>query len=542
MATEEKRKNKITPILLEATINEYTLRDTQVKVSEWFKTTVFEGKKFFLLNLPVGSGKTLSSMLIIKEYLDNVNSKAKFDILTCNKNLQTQYMDDFKFLNNLWGRSNYQCEKHSSTCEHGKVCNQNNKEVCSACPHTYALTEWMEGIVSITNFHTLGLFSLYTPELIKSRGSDVLIIDEAHSFEETINGFCSFSISKKQWLKHFSQTLIDKWEYIFDYTDISELSSWCRNEFLPEIEKLIIDLNRKVKSVKQKKELDKIIKGVNEIQGLKGIVKNFLEDFNISPNNWAADKKSFNGNISWEIQPIWTSKILQDKIWSNYKHVVLLSGTIDKDIFCELNGIDKSEVAYIKAEMDFPEKNRPIYYAPRGKMSFKEKHNSWKAIKPYLEKLLKKYEGKKGIIHAGNYEIAEWIKADFGDNKRLIFADQTNRQLSIDTHINSKTDTILVSPSMTQGLDLCDDLSRFQIIMKMPYPSLANKVNKLRFEQKPQWYAWQTILELLQSYGRSIRNENDHADTIIFDSCFADLINQYSYMFPDYFKNVIKQI
>jgi Rad3-related DNA helicase len=220
-----------------------------------------------------------------------------------------------------------------------------------------------------------------------------------------------------------------------------------------------------------------------------------------------------------------------------------MSGTIvDPIMFCELNGIDVEEVAYIKLNMKFPKKNRPIYYIPVGKMSYSNKEKCWKDMLPYIEKLLKKYEGKKGIIHTGNYELWEWMRRDLGKNKRLIFASPDNRQDSIDKHIESKDPTVLISPSMTQGIDLKDDLSRFQIILKMPYPSLASKVNKTRFETNSKWYPWTTILDLIQSYGRSIRSEEDYADTIILDSCFSDLMTQNSHLFPSYFLDVIEKI
>ncbi len=541
--TFDKRKLITNDLLFESVLEDYELRSSQNKVMEWIKPAFEKGKKFFIIEAPTGSGKSLMAMLIIKHYLSHINPKAKFDLLTCTKNLQNQYLDSFPFLNNLWGKSNYTCDKHNNSCEYGKVCNQNKGEACEACPHATAFERWQEGKISLTNFHIHGLYSIFLPKLIADRNSNMLIVDEAHSLEQTINSFVSFSISKKQWSKFAGDVTSAKWDSdVFDLKDIDSLVNWITNDYIPAIDKAISYNASKQKTAKGK-DLEKVINLVNELSGLKSSIDKFIESYNNKTSEWIADKKNVKGTMTWDIQPLWTNNILKNNIWNNYNHVVLMSGTIiDPVLFCELNGIDVKDAAYIKLNMEFPKENRPIYYIPVGKMSYSNKETCWKAMKPYLEKLFKKYEGKKGIIHTGNYELWEWMKRDFGSNKRLIFAAPDNRQASIDSHIASKKDTILVSPSMTQGIDLKDDLSRFQIILKMPYPSLASKVNKTRFEKNPKWYPWTTILDLIQSYGRSVRGEDDWADTIILDSCFSDLLTQNSKLFPSYFSEVLQKI
>lgn len=539
----DKRKLITSDFLFEAILEDYTLRDNQEKALEWFKKCLSMGKKYFILQCPPGSGKSLLSQLLIKHYLSEVNSKAKFDLLTCTKNLQNQYLDEFPYLNNLWGKSNYTCDKHENNCEYGKICNKNKAETCEVCPHATAFKRWQDGKISLTNFHIHGLYSVFLPTLMAERKSSMLIIDEAHSFEQTINSFVSFSISKKQWNKFVTPDKSSLWDdKVFNLKNIEELVHWIKTEYLFAINTAINASSSKMKSLKGK-ELEKMISLINELTGLISTIEKFVSSYELNTTEWIADKKTNKGVLSWDIQPLWTDNILKENIWKNYNHVVLMSGTvIDPVMFCELNGINIEEAAYIKLDMDFPKKNRPIYYMPIGKMSFINKEACWENMKPAIIKLLKKYQGKKGIIHTGNYEIWEWLKRDFASEKRFIFASSDNRQESIDAHISSKKDTILVSPSMTQGLDLKDDLSRFQIILKIPYPSLASKVNKTRFEKKPKWYPWATVLDLIQSYGRSIRTHEDWADTVILDACFSDLISHNSKLFPSYFLDVIKKI
>jgi ATP-dependent DNA helicase DinG len=105
-------------------------------------------------------------------------------------------------------------------------------------------------------------------------------------------------------------------------------------------------------------------------------------------------------------------------------------------------------------------------------------------------------------------------------------------------HKSSK-DTVIVSPSMHEGVDLKEDLSRFQVILKMPFMSLGSYSIKRRCELYPEWYAYQTVLTLIQSTGRSIRSDTDKATTYILDTNFGWFHAKWRKFFPPYWTNSI---
>lgn len=90
------------------------------------------------------------------------------------------------------------------------------------------------------------------------------------------------------------------------------------------------------------------------------------------------------------------------------------------------------------------------------------------------------------------------------------------------------------------GLDLKDDLSRFQIITKVPYPDLGDRWISKKKEMNGQWYIWQTALRLVQGYGRSIRSKEDWAKTYVLDSAFANFVNRNRNRIPDWFTEAIR--
>jgi hypothetical protein len=95
--------------------------------------------------------------------------------------------------------------------------------------------------------------------------------------------------------------------------------------------------------------------------------------------------------------------------------------------------------------------------------------------------------------------------------------------------------TVLISPSLHLGLDLKDDLSRFQIITKVPYPSLGDRWIDEKRKRSEQWYSWQTGLRLVQAYGRSVRSKDDWAATYVLDANFGYFISRNKTIIPQWF-------
>ena len=87
-----------------------------------------------------------------------------------------------------------------------------------------------------------------------------------------------------------------------------------------------------------------------------------------------------------------------------------------------------------------------------------------------------------------------------------------------------------------------NDKARFQIIAKIPYPSLASEKNKLRKQNNPEWYAYRTVSSLCQMIGRPVRSKNDYADTIIIDESFGDVLKYSSHYIPNWLQESIKKI
>ena len=225
------------------------------------------------------------------------------------------------------------------------------------------------------------------------------------------------------------------------------------------------------------------------------------------------------------------------ELWSKYDQVVFLSGTIlDKNFFMDLMGCDESESEYLTMDSPFPVVNRMIVYLGVDKLSYRRKEQAFKNMVPEIAHILAQHSKEKGIIHTANYELSRWIERDV-KNDRLLFHDKWSRKKTLDEHYSKKSPTVLVSPSMINGVDLKGDLSRFQVILKVPYPNMSSLRVKERMRSNDKWYSWKTLCDIIQSYGRSIRSEDDFAVTYILDENFSNLIDRVK--LPSYLSDAL---
>jgi Rad3-related DNA helicase len=550
------------PYFLKNDLSKYKPRKEQKEALSFIDSEYQKNKlnKFFLLNLPVGSGKSHLALMIADWYRKNVSKMARFDIITNSKILQDQYADTYESIADLKGKENYECESYSCSCAQGAEFNRLNKTSCESCPYSFARENYISGGISLTNFYLYILYAIYNPKLMENRGAKVLIVDEAHEFDDVMSDFISIKITENV-IKKFKFSneydLMKKLKSVSSINDYVDFLRFLNGEILStmeDMEKGMSSTPRNIKSDKRDLKISKVLKTkntdvrvMNLITDLKQYqlkIEIFLKEYKENPNNWVLES-GWNEKLKQKelsLEPIWAYDYLDKYVFSQYDMVFLMSGTIlDKNLFCQLNGLDVSKAVYYSIASPFPLRNRPIYYMPLGKMSFKSKEDTFKRYIPYIQKLLSKYKNKKGIIHTNSFELAKWIESSIKD-PRLIFHDSSNKDEILRMHMESEEPTVIVSPSMDTGVSFDNDSARFQIIAKVPYPSLASQKNKMRQSNNPDWYSWKTVSGLIQMSGRPVRSNMDYADTIIIDGGFGDVIKHSSHFLPDWIQEAIKRI
>jgi len=152
-------------------------------------------------------------------------------------------------------------------------------------------------------------------------------------------------------------------------------------------------------------------------------------------------------------------------------------------------------------------------------------------------RLAERHAGERGLIHA-TYQLAEMLRPHLVGS-RYLFHDKWNKKEQYEKYIKTPG-SILVACGLYEGINLPDDLGRWQVITKVPWPSLGDPAIKAMAERDEEWYMWQTAKTVIQAAGRICRHENDYGITYCLDSTFLRLYDSGQHLLPQWFKDCLR--
>jgi ATP-dependent DNA helicase DinG len=476
--------------------------------------------KTIIVEAGTGIGKSAIGITIANYIIDKYSNGCY--ILTTQKILQDQYMNDFQDIEDLVSiksSDNYICKKNKElTCSDMYRINKEDLEnQCKNCIYRNNKQIFINKDKGITNYSYFLSETIYAKQL---KPRKLLILDEGHNISKEISGFVDIIIEKSFLDKYklniiFPETKDNLYEWVEYYINVLEKHN---NQYKQIIKNEMLKHSKIWKeSVKHNELFDKILCKT----------RRFIKYYD--KENWISNYNSQEKKI--EIKPIDISLFVNELLYSYGEYKIILSATIlNCEQFCILNGLNFNECKFIYKKSPFQIENTPIYYQPCGSMSYSMIDNTLPKLIEKIQYLIENHYSDKGIIHCHSYKILKYIKDNI-QNKRLLFSNVNNREFILDLHCKSKEPTILVSPSMSEGVDLKDDTSRFQIICKVPFPYLNDDIIKMKMKKWDWYYSYCTAITMIQSCGRSIRNENDYACTYILDSSWEGFYNKNKYLF-----------
>ena len=527
------------------------IRDQQREAIEFALREFEEGKKFVIIEAGTGVGKSAIGVTIARamsKWLpQNDAYKPGAYFITTQKILQEQYLDDFGgckgSMTSIKSSSNYQCKFHKKqSCGEGQrlVRLEQDKtskffRTCSfSCNYKEAKGKFMESQESITNFSYFLAETTYSGKLLPR---DVLVVDEAHNSDTELSKFIEVSISEK-----FAQTVLNL-QMPKTLNNEQAAFSWIKNVYLVKLSshlKHIESMFEQHAGLREKvKEFENLSRQIEMLDKHMCKVNRFIELFD--EDNWVLNVAETDEQKTrrLEFKPIDISQYSDQSLFKFGQKVLMLSATIlNHRAFCESLGIPLEQAAFISLPSPFPIDNRPVLVSSIGKMSASEIDNTLPQLAEAIRRILAAHPKEKGIIHCNSYKISNYIMKSIKSN-RLLTHKSENREDVLNQHISSKEPTVLVTPSMTEGIDLKGDLSRFQILCKVPYPYLGDKLVQKRMRKWSWWYPLQTAKTIIQSLGRSIRSADDYAVSYILDSDWDRFYGQQRDMFPESFRDSI---
>lgn len=509
-------------------------------------------KKYVICEAGTGVGKSAIGLTVAR-YLHSLTigspnqTNSRFEVgsyfLTTQKILQDQYTNDFGPPNgpmrSIKSSSNYGCSFHkTNTCCESQALVKTEEQgskfwnnCVTNCVYKNEKKRFISSSESVTNF---SYFLTETAYAKKIKPRTCLVLDESHNIESEMSRFIEISISE-----HFAKQVLK-----LDMPEIStqyQAVQWINNIYLPKIKSHIKHIDDMFENdIELKKKVEEMAKLSRQIDLLRGHLSKIETFARVYHNdNWVFNLLDEEGKSKrkLEFKAIDISAFADQYLFSFGEKILMMSATIlNHKAFCDSLGIDVNKSAFITLQSPFPIENRPILSVSVGKMSKNNIDDTLPKIVDAIKMILEEHKNEKGIIHCHSYFIANYIKKHV-KSKRLLLHDSTDRDEILKKHIASNQPTVLLSPSMTEGVDLHGDLSRFQVVCKVPYPYLGDKICKKRMTKWKWWYPLMTAKTIVQCVGRSIRSETDHAVTYILDSDWEDFYKRNTEMFPKGFRD-----
>jgi len=528
-------------------------RPSQVEViNKILEGFLNEGKKQYICELPTGEGKSPIAVTIARtlnelapDPSDDFKTGAYY--LTTQKILQQQYLRDFGTgavaMCELKSATNYDCLHHpdlSCGASRKKLLLVKESKIDPAwknqcagynCRYVQEKSRFLEAKNSITNYAFFMLSMNRTKSGLPAR--NVLVLDEAHNAPEEICRQIEFEISEK-----FAAKALEL-SFLKNADNEVKVATWITETYFFALAAFVAKMAAQVqKYIDADEEVpDELAKRLEQTRNHYGKIEYFKDNY--EEDQWVCSfDRRMNGNYI-TFKPVDAAYWAESYLLGHARFSLLLSATIvDPQIIASQLNLKDGEWGYISTPSSFPKENRPIFVAPVGSMAAKDIDATLPSMAAAIQEILRSHPGEKGIIHTSSFKVAKFLQENIKD-KRLLVQMEGNRDLILEKHIKDKKPTVLVSPSMTEGVDLKDHLSRFQIFAKMPYPNLGDRALKKRMLKMKGYYDYLTMRSFVQAVGRSVRHADDSAVTYVLDSCAVAFLRKNKAILPQYIAEAI---
>jgi len=566
----------------------FTPRDNQVNhVSRICEAFLEEEAKNVVLSAPTGTGKSIIGT-VAAEVIHSIKNPATREnasfLLSATNVLLDQYHQTFaeKAGDNtfllLKGAANYECSALSTDDEPQTAENcaitlfrkngmQNFIDTyCNSCEYAKARALKATSRHLITNYAFYFIDRMYAQAPLPRR--TVAVFDEAHLLNDLFTDHNAIYISEKR-LAQCADEVNDNLS--LGNTDIfrdlkvmrdalikgqiteQNYSTWLKQ--LLEVYNLI--------SETAKSNADRNIRNASKYLKLQKLAKKYynfgckIDDlFTFQyPHVFEYKKKDPSARQSENeihVKPIFIGDMFE--VLDNAEHNLLMSATISEQ-FAKRTMTLPGKTKHIRLDPQFlPENKKVIFYKPQSLnyRSMQETETVTKLSRTVTE-IVKHHTEKeeRGIILTPSFVVTETVCASLRKEKGnfKIFEHVRGEKLATilaDFKQHSKGPAVLVTPSGFEGIDLPGDLSRFQVLVKMPYASLGDKRIQTILDNFPDIYQLQALMKVVQGAGRSVRSQEDWATTYILDSAVQRVwtakTNEWSNEFQTLFKSSLKEM
>lgn len=483
-------------------------------------------KRFSLLSMPTGGGKSLVYMTIAR-LLD-----ARALVLVGTKGLQAQISADFQSLGlvDIRGQANYRClalDKGAelegfgapgSTCVEGpcKVGTFCSLKHRGGCLYYDTIKSALKSQLVVSNYSYWLTIGRHADPMAIGK-FDLLILDEAHSAPDWLAEHCTVSLERDE-----IKTLLG-----MDLPPVDEgvavWSSWAKEAAIIAAHKYEDEKAELEASIGDRR---KVVKRMLKLQSLHRDLVDLAQ-----AHAWRAgegpekDVRMPGLQIDWVAQtddkgakftPVWAHPYAESYLFRSIPKVVLSSATLTPAITKYL-GINPGESDWHEVAKGFDPKRRPIIYVPTTRVDKNMDEGQVRVWVNRVDKIVGDRLDRKGIIATVSYARAYGLVERSRHSKVMLTHNSRTTREVVERYKRADPPAVLVSPSMVEGFDFPYELCRYIIICKLPFSDGRDPVEKARRKSDKEWSNYCTSLNLIQTSGRGMRAEDDMCEIFVID-------------------------
>ena len=299
----------------------------------------------------------------------------------------------------------------------------------------------------------------------------------------------------------------------------------------------------------------KILKDVNRYTLYGQELEFLLPGLTKYPDNYVITKENLPKEFS--VVP-YKTKWFTEQILEKFNLCIFMSATINDTIISAETGFPENTFKFVNQPSDIPEENRQIKFL--NSYSYKNE-DDWDVMINKIKEIFDKHSEQRGLILCTSYyqikNILDVFEEKFPNDYKRLTGDYKSydKNAPLNTAFKKekkfkdtvkenmqKTNGVIISAKAGTGLDLDQDKSRFQIIIKAPYLKELQdeddiRAQKIMREDKERYFI-KSMFRLVQFAGRSVRGIHDRAETYVLDDAAGKMVakNWYDIRKPGYHK------
>lgn len=513
--------------------------------------SIFQGYAHVIIEAPTGVGKSVIATTI-HNVMSSFNPAWRSTITTATRNLQQQYQRTPKAdIMDLMGKTNYKCPigvgpYNSAECR--RTVAQRKCRPKNECPYLIRRNMWTTQARLRSTNNSFMIEACTELVCTPDTRSDLTMLDECHKLEDALLEHTTVKIDERDLhqvsglygdlnILELCRAYVKSLEK-FEVGVVVRVEGEFRSSLI-ELSSAVSEAHYRLKSAVERAKAEGveaapiIYDTISELQDIEDKAKLFTDTESSCVILQERDPAGFGVTI----KPVFAADVSEFGIFRKGDFHVHLSATIcGIEEYARALGIAEGDYKAIQISNPIPVENRPIHVVPVVKMTGTIDDSKLKLLVETIDKVIDSHLNENGIVHTVSYKLAESIKAMSRHSRRMLVSGKVREIMDA---LNSKEPRIVLSPAIEEGVDLKGDLSRFQVIAKVPYGYLGDPLVKLRSERYPLSYARSAVLRIVQACGRSVRGVDDYAQTYILDSSFETLLTRNSELFPEWFKEAL---